>query len=172
MTLRACVPPEAGLPDAVVPTVRGAREATVNNDGDAMQNLFASAASALVDQRHPQDSVAADVRELLDALDYVIEAPGEATASRRHRGLLLRAASRFARVFQLAAPDAPGLVCFGAEFDPSIAHAMHTGSSLVGVSGVGLTLQDALQGCIGEGIEYVSQLQTAGDVLLPADAGS
>ena len=40
----------------------------------------------------------------------------------------------------------------------------------MGVSGVGLSLQDAFQGCIGEGIEYLSQLQTADDVLKP-DAG-
>ena len=39
----------------------------------------------------------------------------------RHRALLLRAASRFVRVFQLTAPDAPGLIAFGAEFDPAIA---------------------------------------------------
>jgi hypothetical protein len=31
------------------------------------------------------------------------------------------AASKFARVFELAAPDAPGLVGFGAQFDPAAA---------------------------------------------------
>ncbi len=46
--------------------------------------------------------------------------------------MLLNAASRFARVFQLAAPDAPGLVAFGAEFDPAIADPMHAGSPPVG----------------------------------------
>src|ERR1043165_3712529 len=152
----------------LVQTVRGTREVTVNNDGDAMQNLFASAASALLAQRHPQDSVAADVRALLEALDYAIEAPDAGNGLARHRGLLLRAASRCARLFQLAAPEAPGLVCFGAEFDPAIADPMHEGSPLVGVSGVGLTLQEAFQGCIGEGVEYLSQLQTASDMLQSA----
>jgi len=85
----------------------------------------------------------------------------------RHRANLLKAASRFARVFELAAPDAPGLVALGAEFDPSLADPLHAGQPLVGVSGVGLSLQDAFQGCIGEGIEYLSQLQTADDVLEP-----
>src|SRR3954453_18548394 len=99
MISRACVPPEAILPGAVGRTVRGTREVTVNNDGDAMQNLFARAASALLDYRHPQDSVAAEVRALLDALDYAIEPPGEVAGLARHRGLLLRAASRFSRVF-------------------------------------------------------------------------
>ena len=36
---------------------------------------------------------------------------------------------------------------------------------MVGVSGVGVSLQEAFQGCIGEGIEYLSQLQTRSDVL-------
>ena len=62
--------------------------------------------------------------------------------------------------FRLVAPDAPGLVAFGAEFDPALADPLHAGSPLVSVSGVGLSLQEAFQGCIGEGIEYLSQLQT------------
>jgi hypothetical protein len=43
---------------------------------------------------------------------------------------------------------------------------LHDGSPMVGVSGVGLTLRDAFQGCIGEGIEYLSQLQAGTDLLL------
>ena len=39
---------------------------------------------------------------------------------------------------------------------------------MVGVSGVGLSLQEAFQGCIGEGIEYLSQLQSGSDALLEA----
>ncbi len=78
---------------------------------------------------------------------------------------LLKTASRFSRVFELAAPDAPGLVSFGAEFDPALADSLHAGSPMVGVSGVGVSLQEAFQGCIGEGIEYLSQLQTGNDVL-------
>ena len=101
-----------------------------------MQNLFADAASTLLCPRHPQDTVAADVRALLEALDYAIEPPGQSDGTVRQRGLLLRAASRFARVFQLTAAEAPGLVCFGAEFDPAIADPLHAGSPLVGVSGV------------------------------------
>ena len=85
------------------------------------------------------------------------------TADRAH---LLIAASRFARVFELASPDAPGLFSFGAQFDPALADPLHDGSPMVGVSGVGLTLRDAFQGCIGEGIEYLSQLQTGTDLLL------
>jgi ribosomal protein S12 methylthiotransferase accessory factor len=151
------------------------REATVNSAGDATSNLFARAASHLLGDRL-DDSDIADVRGLLEALDYatVNEFPAQGRTSNpetRHRALLLSAASRFVRVFQLAAPDAPGLVAFGAEFDPAIADSLHAGSPLVGVSGVGLSLQEAFQGCIGEGIEYLSQLQTESDVLLSSGPG-
>jgi ribosomal protein S12 methylthiotransferase accessory factor len=140
-----------------------------------MPNLFISAASSLLGD-HSEDSAATDVRLLLEALDYgtATKFPAQSRTSdseTRHRALLLKAASRFARVFQLAAPDAPGLVAFGAEFDPAIADPLHAGSPLVGVSGVGLSLQEAFQGCIGEGIEYLSQLQTGSDVLLPSGPG-
>jgi ribosomal protein S12 methylthiotransferase accessory factor len=150
--------------------VLNSREATVNSAGDATSNLFARAASYLLGDRL-DDSDIANVRGLLEALDYasVNEFPAQGRTSNletRHRALLLNAASRFARVFQLAAPDAPGLVAFGGEFDPAIADSLHAGSPLVGVSGVGLSLQEAFQGCIGEGIEYLSQLQTESDVLL------
>jgi ribosomal protein S12 methylthiotransferase accessory factor len=132
-----------------------------------MPNLLARAASLLlggnaegIDDR--------DARTLLGELGYATTAEFKGTESdseRRHRGHLLRAASRFARVFELAAPDAPGLVSFGAEFAPALADPMQARTPLVGVSGVGLSLQEAFQGCIGEGIEYLSQLQIANDAL-------
>ena len=134
-----------------------------------MTNLFAHAASVLLGGR-PEDS-STDAGSLLQALGYAagsgISADGgEIGSETPHRAMLLKAASRFARVFQLAAPDAPGLVCFGAEFDPATADPLHAGSPMVGVSGVGLSLRDAFQGCIGEGIEYLSQLQAGEDMLV------
>jgi ribosomal protein S12 methylthiotransferase accessory factor len=135
-----------------------------------MPNLFVSAASLLLGDNTGE---AADARPLLEALDYatVAESAGaESDSETHHRAQLLKAASRFARVFELAAPDAPGLVSFGAEFDPSLADPLHAGHPMVGVSGVGLSPQDAFQGCIGEGIEYLSQLQT-GDDMLELDPG-
>jgi ribosomal protein S12 methylthiotransferase accessory factor len=140
-----------------------------------MRNLFARAASFLFGER-PDDTGDHDVRQLLAALDYLpaTGSPavgGEADPETLHRARLLQAASRFTRVFELAAPDAPGLVSFGAEFDPALADPLHAGSPVVGVSGVGLSLQEAFQGCIGEGIEYLSQLQTADDVLEPGGPG-
>jgi ribosomal protein S12 methylthiotransferase accessory factor len=132
-----------------------------------MPNLFARAASLLLGDM-PEGTDDPGARSLLDELGYAIAADSRGAgldAERRHRANLLKVASRFARVFELAAPDAPGLVALGAEFDPGLADPLHAGHPLVGVSGVGLSLQDAFQGCIGEGIEYLSQLQTADDVL-------
>jgi ribosomal protein S12 methylthiotransferase accessory factor len=128
-----------------------------------MPNLLARAASLLRGAR-PEGADKLGARPLLEALGYA--GADVSDPETRHRAHLLEAASQFARVFELAAPDAPGLVCFGAEFDPAIADPLHAGNPIVGVSGVGVSLQDAFQGCIGEGVEYLSQLQTADDALL------
>jgi ribosomal protein S12 methylthiotransferase accessory factor len=139
-----------------------------------MPNLFARAASLLTGE-FTESSAQSDARLLLEALGYAEPGfpagGGEAGPENRNRACLLKAASRFRRVFELAAPDAPGLVCFGAEFDPGLADPLQAGSPIVGVSGVGLSLQEAFQGCIGEGIEYLSQLQTQNDLLETSCAG-
>src|SRR3984957_5454319 len=135
-----------------------------------MPNLFAHAAALLFGERPEQTAAGAEsgAMSLLRELDYAVGDGGEPSPDARHRARLLKAASEFLRVFELAAPDAPGLVCFGAQFDPGIADPMHAGSPAVGVSGVGLSPQEAFQSCIGEGVEYLSQLQTAADVLAPS----
>jgi ribosomal protein S12 methylthiotransferase accessory factor len=132
----------------------------------SMEKIFARAAALL---RGEELSAAGDhdAEYLLQALDYSAVASGtHCDPETANRACLLMAASRFARVFELAAPDAPGLISFGAQFDPTLADSLHAGSPMVGVSGVGLSLQAAFQGCIGEGIEYLSQLQTESDQLL------
>ena len=132
---------------------------------NSMQKLFARAASLLLgkelDAAGDHDAEKSPAGAGILARNARIIDPQ--TANRAH---LLIAASRFVRVFELAAPDAPGLFSFGAQFDPALADSLHEGSPMVGVSGVGLTLREAFQGCIGEGIEYLSQLQTESDVLL------
>ena len=134
----------------------------------SMAKLFARAA-ALLRGEELDATRDHDAENLLQALEYAAVEParggnavGPETANQAH---LLMAASRFARVFELGAPDAPGLISFGGQFDPALADPMHQGSPMVGVSGVGLTLQEAFQGCIGEGVEYLSQLQTETDLL-------
>jgi len=133
-----------------------------------MKNLFSSAAALLLGDV-TEASVIHDAHLLLTELGYVRPAGVEPDHETRHRARLLRIAAQFIRIFELSAPDAPGLVAFGAEIDPATADALHQGSPPVGVSGIGLSLQEAFQGCVGEGIEYLSQLQRAGDVLTATD---
>jgi ribosomal protein S12 methylthiotransferase accessory factor len=133
-----------------------------------MKNLFSSAASLLLGDA-PEASVINDVHHLLVELGYVRPAGTEVDHETRHRARLLQAASQFIRIFELAAPEAPRLVAFGAEVDPATADTLHQGSPPVSVSGIGATMQDAFQGCVGEGIEYLSQLQRAEDDLTVAD---
>ena len=141
----------------------------MSNAEQSMPKLFARAASILrgAESDMPADH---DAGYLLQALDYAAADPARQRSAIgpeiANRADLLMAASRFARVFELASPDAPGLISFGAQFDPALADPLHEGSPMVGVSGVGLTLQEAFQGCIGEGVEYLSQLQTETDLLL------
>jgi ribosomal protein S12 methylthiotransferase accessory factor len=137
-----------------------------------MPDVFGRAASLLLGD-DPETADTPAPRLLLKQLGYAAtECEGaESRSETRHRAALLKAASRFVHVFELAAPDAPGLVCLGAEFDPALADPLHAGSPLVGVSGVGVSLQEAFQGCVGEGIEYLSQLQTGNDQLERACAG-
>jgi ribosomal protein S12 methylthiotransferase accessory factor len=129
-----------------------------------MKNLFSSAASLLLGDM-PEASVINDVHHLLAELGYATLAGAESDQETRHRARLLQTASQFIRIFELAAPEAPRLIAFGAEVDPATAGALHTGSPPVSVSGIGVTLQEAFQGCVGEGIEYLSQLQRAEDDL-------
>src|ERR1044072_9252554 len=133
-----------------------------------MKNLFSSAASLLLGEA-PEPSVIHDVHLLLTELGYAGPAGAEPDRETRHRARLLQAASQFIRIFELAAPEAPGLVAFGAEVDPAAVEPLHHGSPQVSVSGIGVTMQEAFQGCVGEGIEYLSQLQRAEDGLVPAD---
>ena len=131
---------------------------------NSIQELFARAASLLrgngVDAAGDHDAI-----RVLQALEYSPESGIRDDPVAANQAHLLIAASRFTRVFELTSPDAPGLFSFGAQFDPTLADPLHDGSPIVGVSGVGLTLQEAFQGCIGEGIEYLSQLQATTDSL-------
>jgi len=139
----------------------------VSGTENSMQELFERAASLLLGNE--VDAAGDhDARLILHALEYASESSNRIDSETANRAHLLIAASRFARVFELASADAPGLFSFGAQFDPALADSLHDGSPMVGVSGVGLTLRDAFQGCIGEGIEYLSQLQAGTDLLLKA----
>jgi len=78
---------------------------------------------------------------------------------------MLRAAAMFRRLFRLPAPDAPGLVFFGAEADPADLGSQNAGLSVSGFAGSGLDPRRAFEACVGEGIEYLSQFAQPNDPL-------
>lgn len=134
-----------------------------------MNNLFASAASLLLGDPGPASAIH-DAQHLLTELGYAQPAGSAGVDQQtRHRARLLQAASQFIRIFELGAPEAPGMVAFGAEVDPAAADALHKGSPPVSVSGIGLSVQAAFQGCVGEGVEYLSQLQRSDDAVTGLD---
>src|SRR4029079_12547941 len=112
----------------------------------------------------PPDDVAALLQEMESDAD-----PGD-TGATANRIALLRAAARFSRVFQLGAPEAPGLIFLGAESSPGMIAAGHAQAPLAGVGGMGLSMRAAFESCIGEGVELLSQFE-AGDEPLGASRG-
>ncbi|WP_334390286.1 hypothetical protein [Bradyrhizobium sp. AZCC 2262] len=100
---------------------------------NSMQELFERAASLLLGNE--VDAAGDhDARLILHALEYASESSNRIDSETANRAHLLIAASRFARVFELASADAPGLFSFGAQFDPALADSLHDGSPMVGVS--------------------------------------
>ena len=100
-----------------------------------------------------------DAADLLRALDYAAD-PGTSDV-RANRIALFKAAAQFSRVFQLDAPDAPGLVFLGGEISPDLIAPPHAEAASASVGGTGLSLGAAFEACIGEGIEYQSQFESS-----------
>jgi ribosomal protein S12 methylthiotransferase accessory factor len=98
---------------------------------------------------------------LLEALEY--------TSGGRSDGkievALLRLAARFEAFFQFDAPCAPGLAFFGGVLRPDLAGPLHADAENVSVTGRGMTLRAAFEGCVGEAVEYISQLERDEDPL-------
>ncbi len=112
--------------------------------------LCEAAARHLLD---PSGPAGLEVRDFLGWLGCPVQAvPGPVE---RNRALLLRAASRFTRLFTLDCPTAPGLAVFGAE--------VPLGAGQAGASGVGASLIEAFEGCVGEGVELLASLDAPGD---------
>lgn len=111
----------------------------------------------------PDDEAAA----LLAALGY---RPGHAESADRtqcmaNRRSLLRLAGNLQRLFRISPPDAPNLVFVGGEVDPGLVGSRAGSGNAVSLSGAGLSLRDAFERCVGEGAEYLSQLESDGDIV-------
>jgi ribosomal protein S12 methylthiotransferase accessory factor len=77
----------------------------------------------------------------------------------------LAAAAKLKRLFQLSAPEAPGLVFFGGEADPCLVGWRGTGHTPISLAGGGLSPAEAFESCVGEGVEYLSQFEAEADVI-------
>ena len=107
-------------------------------------------------------------RGLLQSLEYGSEP--ETPDAGANRTALLRVAAQFSRVFQLSAPEAPGLVFFAGEVAPSMIAPDHAQAPLTGVGGMGLSMRAAFESCIGEGVEYLSQFEAGDEALVASSA--
>jgi ribosomal protein S12 methylthiotransferase accessory factor len=123
------------------------------------------AAAATLTAGHIDGGPDADKSSLLRYLGY----DDGNTAYAQGRARMLRAAARFRRLFVLPVPDAPGLIFFGGEADPSILGPLQEGLPIGYLAGSGLSPQRAFEACVGEGIEYLSQFVQADDA---AESGS
>jgi ribosomal protein S12 methylthiotransferase accessory factor len=127
-------------------------------------DLFVRAAdSLLMDVPSPLDT---DVAALLSALDF--DQARLSAAARLNRGALLRAAACFTRIFQLPLVDAPGLVFLGGEVDPARIGITGSTAGVMSVGGLGVSTGEALQACVGEGVEYLSQMEDGTEASLTA----
>ena len=109
----------------------------------------------------PPERQSEPVRTLLRALAYDVTEPA---ALSHHRANMLEGAAGFSRLFQLRAPEAPGLIFFGAEVDPTGIHPGGIGQPRLPASGTGVSFRNAFEACVGEGIELLSQFECADDI--------
>ena len=120
------------------------------------------AADALERGAAPHDP---PVARLLEALEYNSLLASDRKSDRALEVTLLRLASRFEAFFQLDAASAPGLAFFGGVLRPALAGSIHASAEDVSVTGRGMTLKAAFEGCAGEAAEYISQLERDDDPL-------
>lgn len=105
-----------------------------------------------------------ELNAILARLEYLPRDRTEPSET-RNRVALLQAAAGFSDVFQLTSRDAPGVTFFGADISAAGIDATFAHQARSSASGAGLSIRQAFESCIGEGIEYLSQFETALDRL-------
>jgi ribosomal protein S12 methylthiotransferase accessory factor len=108
------------------------------------------------------DGMAEAALSLLDRLGFV-PAADAAPEELRHKAALLRFAGRMSDVFELAAPDAPGLVFVAGITAPSRHREATVGNESISAGGRSTTFGEAFVACVGEAIEQVAQRASADD---------
>jgi ribosomal protein S12 methylthiotransferase accessory factor len=124
--------------------------------------MFRDAAALLSGQSLPAPAVA-DVRAFVEKMGFGDAlAPGAERAGTVRAAAYFEAAARMSRIFELGSPDAPGFACIGGTADPAAyGLANHPVSN---VSGRGPTIHAAFKSCVGESVEYLSQLEWGDEV--------
>jgi ribosomal protein S12 methylthiotransferase accessory factor len=132
-----------------------------NNQPPHEQNRLAHACLAAADALQRCAAAEGDGAALLAMLGYDDAAKRRDDAN-LHRSRLLQAAGGMVRLFQLRAPDAPGLAVFGGEIDLTEAAAWYS-ARRQSTSGTGFSQAHAFEACVGEGVEFLSGLEHAAD---------
>lgn len=133
-------------------------------DASKATNQFARLAAYLTDApAHARDD---ELDAILGKLDY-LPRDGIEPPETRNRIALLKAAAQFSDVFQLVSRDAPGVTFFGANIRAAGVDSTFLHQARSSASGAGLSLRQAFESCIGEGVEYLSQFETGLDRLTP-----
>jgi ribosomal protein S12 methylthiotransferase accessory factor len=124
--------------------------------------MFRDAAALLSGQSLPEPAVAG-VRAFVEKMGFgAALAPGGERDGTVRAAAYFEAAARMSRIFELGSPDAPGFACIGGTADPAAyGLANHPVSN---VSGRGLVLHAAFKSCVGESVEYLSQLEWGDEV--------
>ena len=158
---------EWSKPWACTPSMRQKERCAQGNamtDQSADGNIW-SVAADLLDGKGTETVEAQAGAALLARLDFPtsdIVAP----ADRRVRIALLRFAARMTDLFELAAPDAPGLFFLGGMTRPSMHRSKPLLDPSVSSGGSGTSFRAAFSSCAGEAVERVSQYQSENEALV------
>jgi ribosomal protein S12 methylthiotransferase accessory factor len=124
--------------------------------------MFREAAALLSGQFLAHDD--AQARALVQRMGFADALDGAQSAAGTVRpAAYFEAAARMSRIFELGSPDAPGFVCIGGTADPA-AYGL-AGYPVSNVSGRGRTLNAAFTSCVGESVEYLSQLEWGNEAI-------
>lgn len=133
-------------------------------DGLLAPEVCRAAAAILSGETVGDPALGARAARLLAALDYPPAENGGADEMQNRRASL-RLAGRFQRLFAIAPPESPGLVFAGGEVAPGDVGADPKHGTPVSLAGAGVAFAEAFERCVGEGAEFLSQLETGEDVV-------
>lgn len=127
-------------------------------------------AAAAVLRGRPLGDAALGTRanRLLTALDYR-PSEDDGRDGMDNRSALLDLASRFQRLFPVVPPESPDLVFVGGEVTPGAIGASPEHPGPVSLAGAGVAFASAFERCVGEGAQFLSQLEADDDI---ADCGA